>query len=460
MSPVAGNTYQTVFNGTSIGTGTSNTRIRNPASAGVQTFPGDSLKMDTNTELRAKQAGAILSFPGVNGSPGLVLNGGMLNGGDDATFTITGAIQVVSQSYISHGLSGGGGGIGPNRAFNFTGVLSGAGNMVILNAGTTLPQRISGNFNSFSGQWIVQCGWLQGSGANSLGTNSITVDPIYNGYLAAMPNFSAANGGAWFEPTYDLNSAGTLTLTNGGIMILQQNCIFSAVSIEGVLLSAGIHYYAELAANFPASFAAGGSGSLTVQPSGPPPVFPPNIVAQPQSATAYAGSFTQLFATASSAAPLYYQWQKGTNSLFVNVTDAGDRSGSRTNTLTFSNLVLADAGDYRLVVTNSAGSATSQVATLTVAPRTLVVSALNPPAGATVSCLTQIAVTFSANAISVDAADLQINGIAANTVSGGGSNYLFTFPQPAAGTVAISWDPDNLITDLAGHPLDASGAWS
>src|ERR1039457_4063410 len=92
MSPVTGNTYQTVFNGTSIGTGTSNTRIRNPASAGVQTFPGDSLEMDTNTELRTKQAGAILSFPGVNGSPGLILNGGMLNGGDDATFTITGAI--------------------------------------------------------------------------------------------------------------------------------------------------------------------------------------------------------------------------------------------------------------------------------------------------------------------------------------------------------------------------------
>src|ERR1035438_6854413 len=388
MSPMAGNTYQTVFNGTSIGSGTSNTRIRNPASAGMQTFPGDSLKMDTNTELRAKQAGAILSFPGVNGSPGLILNGGMLNGGDDATFTITGAVQVVSQSYISHGLSGGGGGIGPNRAFNFAGVLSGAGNMVILNAGTTLPQRISGNFNSFSGQWIVQCGWLQGSGANSLGTNSITVDPLYTGYLAAMPNFSAANGGAWFEPNYDLNSAGTLTLTNGGIMILQQNCTFSAVSIEGVSLSAGIHYYSELITDFTGNFAPGGSGSLTVQPYGEPPDFPPTITTQPSSATLLAGSFAQLLATASGP-PSSYQWQKGTNGAFVNATDAGDVTGSRSNILTFSALADSDGADYRLIVTNSAGAATSQVATVTVlAP--LGVAAVYPAPGSTVSDLTQI----------------------------------------------------------------------
>src|SRR5258705_13720268 len=55
VSPVAGNTYETVFNGVSIGNGAGNTRIRNPAAAGIQTFPGDSLMMDTNSELRAKQ---------------------------------------------------------------------------------------------------------------------------------------------------------------------------------------------------------------------------------------------------------------------------------------------------------------------------------------------------------------------------------------------------------------------
>ena len=61
----------------------------------------------------------------------------------NATFPITGAVQVVSQSYISHGANGGGGGISANRAFDFTGTLGGSGNMVILNAGTIVPQRVS-----------------------------------------------------------------------------------------------------------------------------------------------------------------------------------------------------------------------------------------------------------------------------------------------------------------------------
>src|SRR4051794_10299379 len=78
-APAAGNTYECIDNGTPFGNGLANTRIRNPASAGVQTFPGDSLTLNTNTEIRAKASGAILNFPGVGGKPGLILNGGVLN---------------------------------------------------------------------------------------------------------------------------------------------------------------------------------------------------------------------------------------------------------------------------------------------------------------------------------------------------------------------------------------------
>src|SRR5205823_1214327 len=86
VAPVAGNTYEAVFNGLVIGNGLNSTRLRNPAFAGLQTFPGNSLTLYTNTELRAKQPGAILNFPAVGGNPGLVLNGGLLNAGDNATF--------------------------------------------------------------------------------------------------------------------------------------------------------------------------------------------------------------------------------------------------------------------------------------------------------------------------------------------------------------------------------------
>jgi hypothetical protein len=467
VSPVAGNTYTCVANGTTYGNGTSNTRIRNIAAAGVQTFPGDSLTLNTNTELRAKggtigEANVTLNFPGVGGKPGLILNGGVLNGGDDGMYPTTGNILVASPSYICNGASGGGGGIEPNRAFNITGVLSGSGSITILNAGTTIPQQITGaNNENFSGQWIVQCGWLQASNANSLGTNSVTVDPDSSVYLTAMPNAVSQAGPAWFEPCYDLNSAGILYLTNGGVMILHQNCSFAAIYINGVALAAGTHYYAQLAASYPNNFATGGSGSVTVQPYGAPPSFPPAITTQPSSVSASAGGAAQLTVYASGSLPLSYQWQKESGSAFVNASDSGDVSGTETNTLLFTSLAASDAGSYRLIVTNSAGAATSQVVTVTVTvPVPPVVAALVPAAGSTVTNFTQLQVTFNEVVQGVQAADLLLNGNAATSVSGSGSNYLFTFTQPAAGLVDIDWWVETAITDLNGDYFNDNANWS
>lgn len=125
VSPVAGNTYECLNNGTPYGanaTGGSvnNTRIRNIATAGLQTFPGDQLTLNTNSEIRAEQAGAILNFPGVGGNPGLILNGGMLNAGDDAQFVITGKVRVAATSFIVPA-DNGAGAITPLRGFNFRG---------------------------------------------------------------------------------------------------------------------------------------------------------------------------------------------------------------------------------------------------------------------------------------------------------------------------------------------------
>lgn len=458
--PVANNTYQCLSNGVPFGNGKSNTRIRNPALAGLQTFPGDSLTLNTNTELRMKQPGAILNFPGVSGNPGLILNGGVLNAGDDTVFLVTGKVQVASQSYFSAGNSGGGAAL-PLRGINLAAQLTGNGALVFMQASNIVAQRISGSSNGFSGRWIIKAGWLLASGFNSLGTNSITVDPNYR--LPLGSSIINVAGPAWFEPGYDLNSAGTLILTNGGLMKLHQNCLFRAVKIQGISLSAGTHLYAELAAGFPNNFASGGSGSLTVQPYGPPPPYAPQIITQPASATLYTGSQTQMVATASGAAPLTYQWQKGTNSLFVNLTDAGDLSGSRTNVLSFSALVLEDGADYRLIVTNYLGGATSQVATLTVLARDAAcptIAALDPPADASVSFLTQLEVTFSENVVGVEAEDLQIDGAPAEFVSGSGSNYVFGFSQPPPGTVQFTWAVGSGITDLSGNVFDPSVSWT
>jgi len=462
VSPVAGNTYECIPNGIPFGLNKSNTRIRNPTSAPVVTFPGDSLTLNTNTELRIKQGsgGPLLNFPGVGIDPGLVLNGGVLNVGDDRVFVITGRVQVASASFICPA-DVGGGAVKPLRGVNIAGQLSGTGTMVVFQAGTTVAQEVSGSFNTFSGKWILKAGWLLASGLNSLGTNNIIVDPDYA--LNLDPSIDAVAGPALFEPGYDVNSAGTLTLAHGGVMNLHQNCAFAAVTIQGTPLSSGTHPYSELVVSFPNNFGVGGSGSLTVQPYGPPPPSPPSFVIQPASAELYQGNSTQMVAYASGSGSLTYRWQKGTNGVFVYFNDNGSLLGSRSNILSFSPAGLADSADYRLIAVNSVGAATSQVATLTVLLTDLgnpIVAGLNPPAGSALNSFSQLEVTFSERVVGVAAADLLVNGIPANSVSGSGMNYVFTFNQPHPGTVTLYWDSDNGITDLDGNPLNPGSSWA
>jgi len=365
VAPVAGNAYGAVFNGTGIGNNLNNTRIRSPVASGTVTFAGASLTLNTNTEVRLKGSSPITNnFPGVGGNAGLILNGGMLNEGTASTVpVITGSIQVNSLSYDSaQGVNGGGGGLAPDsRAITIAGYLSGSGGLVIMNCSTNLPQIISGPTNSFSGTWIVQCGWLQGAVANSLGTSSsVLVDPNYTGYLAAMPNATSPAGPAIFEPNYNLYTYGTLTLTNGGKMNLHQNCFFYAITIEGTRLGYGTHTYAELSANYPNNFLPGGSGSLNVEL---PPPGPPNPATVPSGLTALSGNAqVSLSWSASSGATDYNVKRSTTNggpyTLLATVTNTSYTDTHAANGTTYYYVVSAQsAPGYTLtaVVTDGSG---------------------------------------------------------------------------------------------------------
>jgi hypothetical protein len=61
-----------------------------------------------------------------------------------------------------------------------------------------------------------------------------------------------------------------------------------------------------------------------------------------------------------------YQWQGGTGGVFNNLSNDGHLSGANSGTLTIQ-ATTADALDYRLVLTNSYGAATSSVATVSIA---------------------------------------------------------------------------------------------
>ena len=82
----------------------------------------------------------------------------------------------------------------------------------------------------------------------------------------------------------------------------------------------------------------------------------PNITAPPQSVTNLVATTATFTVTATSCSSIGYQWMFGTNVL----------TGENASTLTITNAQLSHAGDYTVVLTNAAGSATSDVATLTV----------------------------------------------------------------------------------------------
>jgi hypothetical protein len=234
LSPGAGNDYEVLKGGL----------LCAPAARDTQTFPGDSLTLDEGSRLRITAWFATtLNFPGVNGNPGLILNGGRLQaapGGVGGTYTIAGQVSVVADSIIDNGWA--------FRGFAITAQITGNGTLTLINGSDRDPVDIQSAGNLFSGDWVVQGGYLKGTGVGSLGTGNILV-----------------GNGALFEVNYDIQTPGTLTLLGGNsVMVLHQNCQFSAVTINGTALPPGNYSYADLAAQFPGNFADGGSGSITI----------------------------------------------------------------------------------------------------------------------------------------------------------------------------------------------------
>lgn len=105
-------------------------------------------------------------------------------------------------------------------------------------------------------------------------------------------------------------------------------------------------------------FRTGSPSSLDVSVRGPQAITvdPPVITQHPQSQTLCQGDDVTFTVAATGTGPLSYQWRKDT----VNI------SGANGTSYTITNVTTANAGSYDCVVTNSAGSATSNPAVLTV----------------------------------------------------------------------------------------------
>ncbi len=116
----------------------------------------------------------------------------------------------------------------------------------------------------------------------------------------------------------------------------------------------------------------------------------PTVTAHPQSTTVIVGQAVQFAVTATGTAPFTYQWQRNTQNI-PTATGA---------TYAITSAQLANAGDYRVIVSNAAGSATSQVATLTVNPAAVAPTINGHPQSATVTVgqSVQFAVTATGTA--------------------------------------------------------------
>ena len=210
-----------------------------------------------------------------------------------------------------------------------------ATNLAVLNAdgngATTVNYTVNHIDGTTEGGSLSLLDWFTGGSTVAWGANGrITSGATYNNY-----NSSSVNNNA---PYLYVN---TITVSSNAAIT---NIVFSYAS-------GAAH------ANFYAVSANAGGTNWT-----PAPVSGFNQISTvpatfPLTATMDQGAGTQV---------LNYQWQVGTNGVFVNLADGGRISGSKTSTLTLTNAQLADTASYQVVVTNSAGAVTSSTALLVV----------------------------------------------------------------------------------------------
>jgi sugar lactone lactonase YvrE len=175
--------------------------------------------------------------------------------------------------------------------------------------------------------------------------------------IVSQPTDRTVNPGQSASFAVEASSAGTLTY--------QWNK--SGTPIPGA--TASTYTIASAGASDVASYSVtvtDGSSTVTTTPASLTvsgvTVVAPSFTTQPLSQTLSAGATATFTAAASGTPAPSILWQKNG----VNLSDGGTISGATTSTLTITGISAADAGNYTAVASNSAGTATSNAATLTI----------------------------------------------------------------------------------------------
>ncbi len=164
-------------------------------------------------------------------------------------------------------------------------------------------------------------------------------------------------GGGYTLGTHWVQVNGTVSTSP----VWQTDAAWGTVTVGG--LTAGATYTFKEKARYSSTHAQetslGVSASITLGEVTP---TPPTITQHPSDRTVAVSETATFTVAATGTPPLTYRWQKNQ----ANLTNGGHYSGCTAATLTITGADSSDAADYRCVVSNDHGSATSNEAALTV----------------------------------------------------------------------------------------------
>ncbi len=163
------------------------------------------------------------------------------------------------------------------------------------------------------------------------------------------------------------------------------------------------------------------------------------------SVTNYPGSTATFKFGVAGLPPLAYQWFFNANTALAN---SGNISGVTSNTLTITNLVVADAGSYTCIVTNDLGSATSSVASLVILTNPAF-SNLTPSPGE-LSVVTNTPISFQiqeGSLLNTNAISLYLDGsLVAASITQNPATFLATVSYQQA----VPWPSISLTSQQCG----------
>lgn len=173
------------------------------------------------------------------------------------------------------------------------------------------------------------------------------VAPIGAPSIVSAPAGQMAAGGS--NATFAVTASGGAPLSyqwryNGRRI---PNATNSSLTLVGITLEQSGHYSVEIT---------NATGSVASPEMELLVLVPPAITAQPKDEFAYAGTEVTFDVSAYGTEPFNYQWMRGSVPL----------SNASARVLSLTSVRPSDAGEYRAIVSNISGSATSSVARLTV----------------------------------------------------------------------------------------------